>query len=113
MRRKFSIVLISLVAIISFSSNGFALDGKKLFKEKLCVNCHGESGIPLVKNYPILSGQNQKYLMNQTIDIISGKRKHGITVLMEKNPLLQSLEPKEVEAITLYLSELKNGLPFP
>ncbi len=49
--------------------------GKKLYMTRTCMACHGRNGKKAIMDYPNLAGQNQKYMIRQINEIISGKRK--------------------------------------
>jgi cytochrome c553 len=52
--------------------------GKRLYRRMTCMACHGKDGKRAIQDYPNLAGQPKKYLIQQTKDIISGKRKGGL-----------------------------------
>ncbi len=80
------------------------LDGKTLYKKKLCVTCHGEGGHSNTSVFPTLAGQTLRYLVKQTKDIKSGARKTRNSNIM--SPLVQDLTDKEIELISKYLNDL-------
>ncbi len=49
--------------------------GKRLYMRNTCIACHGRNGARAIQDYPNLAGQPKKYLVEQTWDIIDGKRK--------------------------------------
>jgi len=53
------------------------LDGKSLFRAKTCVACHGRDGAKPILTYPILAGQDAKYLLEQMNAITDGTRLAG------------------------------------
>ncbi|MFH2131894.1 MAG: c-type cytochrome [bacterium] len=85
----------------------WALDGQKLYTEKFCITCHGKKGISVAPNYPNLAGQNLEYMKNQVSDIIAGKRKTKLTLLMTSNPVVMKISPEETSVIAEYLTKLK------
>jgi cytochrome c553 len=48
--------------------------GKRLYLRKSCLACHGKGGARSIQNYPNVSGQPEKYIVQQIKDILSGKR---------------------------------------
>jgi len=54
-----------------------ALDGKSLFRAKTCVACHGRDGTKPILMYPVLAGQDSKYLLEQMGTIANGTRLAG------------------------------------
>ena len=85
----------------------WALDGKALYTTKFCITCHGKQGISVAPNYPNLAGQNPEYIKNQVKDILSGKRKTKLTLLMTLNPIVAKITDEEIAAIADYVSKLK------
>lgn len=85
----------------------WALDGKALYTKKFCITCHGKQGIAVAPNYPNLAGQNPAYIKNQVKDILTGKRKSKLTLLMTLNPIVMKITDEEIAAIADYISELK------
>lgn len=95
-----------LMAAFFLTTSAMALDGQKLYNEKLCQTCHGEAGRkPTVPAYPKLNGQSYDYLVAQFNDIKSGKRSNGLTVVMK--PMIQAVTDEQIAAIAKYLSEQK------
>lgn len=81
------------------------VDGKTLYKIKLCLTCHGEDGRSTTEAYPSLAGQTYRYLVNQIKDIKTGARKSGHSEVMK--PLVQNLTDREIEVISTYLTNHK------
>ena len=52
--------VIYLAAVLLMSGNAFAADIAE--KAKLCATCHGEQGIPINKQTPVIWGQDEGYL---------------------------------------------------
>ena len=93
------IALAIFAVSISFSSKG-----AKLYKEKLCVTCHGKQGLkPIQSDYPKLARQNMKYLIKQTKLIRDGKRTSGLSETMAQT--MGSITNDEIEAISKWLSK--------
>lgn len=44
----------------------------------LCVSCHGEGGVPIDPEYPIIFGQQYFYIFTQLRDYAAGRRAHDI-----------------------------------
>ena len=68
--------LIISLALIAPSPQIFAEaeEGKRLFENHGCTNCHGENGIhPTSRYVPILKGKSAEYLYNNASAIFSGK----------------------------------------
>ncbi|MBM3543487.1 MAG: cytochrome c4 [Alphaproteobacteria bacterium] len=71
-------------------------------KVKLCATCHGEQGIPINKQTPVIWGQNEGYLYLQLRDFKSGARQNALM-----GPLAAGLEKDDMLSIAAYFSKLK------
>ena len=87
-------------AVLLMSANAFAADVAE--KAKLCATCHGEQGIPINKQTPVIWGQDEGYLYLQLRDFKSGARKNA---LME--PIAATLEKEDMQALAAYFKKLK------
>src|SRR5680860_1279919 len=67
-----------------------------------CVACHGENGVPVVEDAPIIFGQEYYYMYVQMKDIQSGRRASEIM-----QPVLQDLDTDTLKALAKYFSERK------
>lgn len=92
-------------------------DGEKVYKTKTCMACHGIKGARPVLSYPMLAGQNEKYLLQQLKDIKAGKRL-GSTDAATGHPYVQGMvdimhlvEDKDLENVSKYLAALPPGKP--
>lgn len=83
-------------------TGALAEDGAVAEKVKLCVTCHGESGVPIDKATPIISGQNEGYLFLQLRDYKSGTREHAVM-----GPIASQLEREEMMALAAYFTKQK------
>ena len=105
--KKALILAITLASALFLTySPAMAGNGKALFKQKLCMNCHGANGHSKTPQYPHLAGQNKLYLLNQFNAIVHGQRKLGSTVLMANHPKLKGFSPQDIDDITTYLASL-------
>lgn len=70
----------SAIAAVIFSTAAVAQDnGFNLEDEvELCSSCHGEAGIPIESNYPIIWGQEYFYIFTQLRDYGAGRREHEL-----------------------------------
>lgn len=68
----------------------------------LCATCHGQDGVPINKETPVIWGQNEGYFYLQLRDFKSGTRKNA---LME--PIAAALEKDDMLALAAYFSKLK------
>jgi len=97
-------------AAVALSAFGLLVGGNALAqgdqsieeKAKLCATCHGEQGIPINKETPVIWGQNEGYLFLQLRDFKSGSRKNALM-----SPLAASLEREDMLALAAYFTKLK------
>lgn len=71
-------------------------------KAKVCATCHGESGVPIDKTFPVIWGQHQGYLYLQLRDFKRGTRKSE-----QMAPFVEALERDDMLALAEYFSKLK------
>ncbi len=71
-------------------------------KVKLCATCHGEQGIPINQQTPVIWGQNEGYLYLQLRDFKSGARQNALM-----GPIAATLEKADMMALAAYFSKLK------
>ena len=91
--------LVSLAAP-AFAASGDAAAGQK--KSVPCKACHGEAGVSVSPEFPILAGQNQDYLAVALAHYKNGKR---------KNPIMQAqvanLTPKDMQDLAAFFAKQK------
>lgn len=98
-------IAVCTVAYLGMPNSAFALDGAALFKSKVCFSCHGQDAkTPMMTTYPKLAGQNADYVYNQMMDIKSGARNNGQTMMMKG--IMANVSPEEARAIADWLSSL-------
>lgn len=92
-------------------------DGEDVYKTKTCMACHGIKGARPVLSYPMLAGQNEKYLFNQLKDIKGGKRVGSVDA-STGHPFIQGMldimhlvEEKDLQNVAKYLASLPPGKP--
>lgn len=68
-------------------------------KLALCTTCHGEAGMPVNPEKPIIWGQNYYYLYVQLRDYKSGLRANEIM-----NPIAAELSKEEMQALAKHFS---------
>jgi cytochrome c553 len=94
-------------------------DGKKVYMTKSCMACHGMKGAKPVLSYPMLAGQNEKYLLTQMNDIKAGKRvgtvdpATGSPYVQGMIDIMHLVEEKELKQVAKYLASLPPGAPKP
>ena len=101
--------LLLLAPIAPAAAQGaFEEDGRRYFNDPAkggCVTCHGREGRqPINPLYPKLAGQNERYLLQQMLDIKSGERSNGLSGIMRG--MMNRVSEQELEAIAAYLASL-------
>ena len=90
-------------AVLLTSGSAHAQDAPGIEeKAQLCATCHGEQGIPINKQTPVIWGQNEGYLYLQLRDFKSGSRKNDLM-----GPLAATLEKDDMLALAAHFSKLK------
>lgn len=94
------------------------VDGKAIYRTRTCMACHGPKGAKPIQSYPAVAGQNEKYVLQQILDIRDGKRvgsmdetNHPRTQGMAD--ILHILSEPEIKAVAKYVSEQQPGPPKP
>lgn len=96
-------VHILCVAVLIISGSAIAQEDQGMEeKVKLCATCHGEQGIPINKQTPVIWGQNEGYLYLQLRDFKSGSRKNDLM-----GPLASTLEKDDMLALAAHFAKLK------
>jgi cytochrome c553 len=93
--------LILLTAALAVGGQALAADAAPE-KAALCATCHGEKGIPVNKQTPVIWGQNEGYLYLQLRDFKSGARKNALM-----NPIAATLEKDDQLALAAYFTKQK------
>ena len=100
---------LTLFLLTMVMGQAHALDGAALYKNPAkggCAACHGKDAkTPILNTYPKIAGQNEGYILQQLIDIKSGKRNNGMTAAMKG--IMHLVNEDEMKAIAKYLSGLK------
>jgi cytochrome c len=101
-RLKQAMVLGALV-LGSGGAPVLAGDGGSIYMASNCQTCHGENGShPISPDYPVIAGQNARYLLRQMIDIRDGHRTNGLTATMR--PAVAEVTDDEFAAIAEWLA---------
>lgn len=80
--------------------------GAQAFVARNCHTCHGEAGrVPVAPNYPVLAGQNPKYLLTQMLAIKSGERANGMSMVMKA--MIAEVPENDFKDIAEYLHSAK------
>ncbi len=98
-------LLLTFFLCLTLSSTAANANGKHYGEARykaVCAACHGQEGYSNTDRFPNLAGQKEAYLIKQLEDFKTGRR---------VDPVMKSfsemLSPKEIKAISKYLSELK------
>ncbi|RMF38760.1 MAG: cytochrome C [Alphaproteobacteria bacterium] len=67
----------------------------------LCKTCHGEDGLPIEPNYPIIQGQQFFYLYVQLKDFKAGRRTGD-----KMQPVVEELTRSQLKALAQYFAKL-------
>lgn len=81
-------------------------DGAAVYTAKGCAACHGaDAKTPIMPLYPKVAGQSAVYVKQQLIDIKSGKRSNGQSVVMKG--IMAGVSEDEIVILAEFLSSLK------
>ncbi len=64
-----------------------------------CSDCHGDTGVSVVDNFPNLAGQKELYLVAQLKAFKAGKRKN-----IEMNLIAKSLSDADIANVAAYFA---------
>jgi cytochrome c553 len=71
----------------------------------VCVACHGNNGVGITADYPILTGQHRDYLVHTLKEYQKGGRKNAVMA-----GFMGALKPSDIEALAAYYSVQRPGL---
>lgn len=94
------------LSLIGYSGSPLlaADDGASLYIDKACIACHGaRGGEPVMSAYPVISGQNEVYLLAQMTDIKSGTRNNSHSVAMSN--IMDKVSAEEMAILAKWLAE--------
>lgn len=95
-----TLALIALVASGPALADGDAAIGKT--KATTCVPCHGEDGLGIAPNYPILAGQHADYMAHALRQYRSGERKNPIML-----GIATPLSDADIEDLSAWFASLQ------
>jgi len=115
-----SALLAAALGLVPVLSHADAIeDGKKVYMTKTCMACHGRGGARPVLSYPMLAGQNEKYLIQQLEAIRDGERLGSVDPTTG-HPFVQGMvdimhlvTPEDIKAVAAYLAAQPPGAPKP
>ena len=92
---------VAFVAALLFLGLSAVPAGAESIEEKaaVCSGCHGEQGVPIEKNIPIIWGQQEGYLYLQLRDFKRDARHNEIM-----GPIAASLEKDDMKALAAYFA---------
>ena len=97
--RKFGVL--SLIALFAIAiPNGAARAQDVAQKAQICAGCHGEKGVPVDTNTPVIWGQQAGYLYLQLRDFKSGARKSELML-----PVAQTISRDDMMALATLFSQ--------
>lgn len=91
--------------------------GKRVYMTKTCLACHGRNGARGILSYPVLAGQNEKYLLTQLEAIKSGERvgsvdeTTGHTFVQGMADIMHLLSEDDMKNVVAYLAVQKPARP--
>lgn len=72
---------------------------------QVCVACHGNDGVGIAPEYPVLAGQHADYLARTLLDYRNGGRRNAIMA-----GFVATLTDEDIEALAEYYAAQKPGL---
>ena len=98
---KLTHIIFSLLATCSLQSHAIDLEaGEK--KAEACVACHGAGGNSVVPMFPVLAGQNARYLYLQLRDFKAGARNNAMM-----SPMAANLSKDDMQDLAAYFADQK------
>lgn len=64
-----------------------------------CIACHGEDGVPVSGDIPVIHGQHFAYLYGELQDFASRRREHDVM-----SNIAQGLSPEEMKSVSEWLA---------
>jgi cytochrome c553 len=97
-------LLLALLTLLALTPAGAIAQDAAAGKEKavVCSACHGVDGVSTNPQYPILAGQNSRYIYLQLKDFKAGRRKDP-----QMSPMAANLSRKDMFDIAAYYSAQK------
>ena len=71
----------------------------------VCVACHGNNGVGIAPDYPILAGQYRDYLVRSLTDYQKGGRKNAVMAAF-----MGALKPSDIDELAAYYAAQQPGL---
>lgn len=93
--------------------------GKRVYMTKTCLACHGRGGAKPVLSYPMLAGQNEKYIVDQMEAIRDGDRvgsvdpATGHPYVQGMVDIMHLVTEEDIENVAAWLAEQPAAAPKP
>jgi cytochrome c553 len=94
-----TLIAVALLAPMSAFADGDAELGRT--KAATCTACHGEDGMGIAPNYPVLAGQHAEYLAYALRQYRGGERKNPIMA-----PFVANLTDDDIEDLAAWFASL-------
>jgi cytochrome c553 len=94
---------LSIILFFSWSSVTFADDlelGRQ--KAKMCVACHGSSGLSKSDDIPSIAGQGERYLIKAMNEFKSKVRQN-----IQMSMVAETLSDEDIQSLAAYFSSIK------
>lgn len=91
----------TVVAVLGVPANAAEEIESRL---QVCSTCHGQNGVPIANNIPIIWGQQQSYLVKQLHDYKSHDRDNPIM-----SPMAATIMQQDIRKVAAYFA----GKPWP
>lgn len=91
--------------------------GKRVYMTKTCLACHGRNGARGILSYPVIAGQNEKYLLAQLVAIKSGERVGSVDpvtghpYVQGMTDIMHLLSEDDMKNVAAYLAVQKPARP--
>ena len=94
---------LSIILFFSWSSVTFA-DGLELGRQKakMCVACHGASGLSKSDDIPSIAGQGERYLIKAMNEFKSKVRQN-----IQMSMVAETLSDEDIQSLAAYFSSIK------
>jgi cytochrome c553 len=90
--------LLALAVLLALGARAEAQETPE--KAALCAACHGEAGVPVNPETPILWGQNAGYIYVQLRDFKAGNRRNP-----QMSPVAEMLDKQEMKDLAMYFAD--------
>lgn len=93
--------VILLIAFLTLGLPSLAQEAFDVAAEvEICSGCHGEEGVPIEADYPVIQGQQFFYIYTQLKDYAAGRREHEIMT-----PIASEYDREQLKEIAQYFAD--------